>query len=143
MAKVRWKGIQFDSIFEKEIWEVVMGDDRWSYHTFTLPYTITYNTIYGNNYRTDHTYRPDFIEKQDGAPTMVWEAKGRFYTKESVNHTLKMSKLIQGGKYKFGMIIQNPDTKVLGRKKMTIPQWCEKHDITYITFNELRSRYER
>lgn len=141
MAKVRWKGIQFDSIFEKEIWEVVMHDERWSYHTFKLPYTISYNTIYGTAFKTDHTYTPDFIFKDSGT-SIIYEAKGRFYTKESVNHALKMSKLIQGGKYKFGMIIQHPSTKVLGRKKMTIPQWCEKHGIMYITFDQLKERYK-
>lgn len=141
MKKPVYNGIRFDSKLEMDIYKVVEKDPNWTYHGIKLNYRITYDMPNGAKFTTTHTYSPDFTELK-GKSTVYWEAKGRFYTQENIKSILRLSKLISGGSQRYGIILQNPDVKVLGRKNLTMAEWCDKHEIMYINFSQLKKRYE-
>lgn len=137
---VKYKGITFDSIFEREVYKLVELDKNWSYHTEKVPYTITYTVAPNYKYTTSHTYSPDFIFKA-GKQKQYIEAKGRFWTKEDIKKVQRMSQLLNNPYSSFWLLLQNPRTKVLGRKNLTMADWCNKYDINYLTYDDIKRKY--
>lgn len=140
MARCKWKGLNFDSKFERNLWKLKIDDPNWEYHNLKLDYSATYSSPKGGQYTTLHKYTPDFTEKQGkNKPLILWESKGRFRTREDANKCIRMNNIFNNDKYEYRMLLYSGTSKVLGSKKLTMSGWCEKNNIKYITFKDLLS----
>ena len=106
----------FRSKFEKEVALELRG---WQYEPMKLDYYVP------------RTYTPDFVYQD------VWvECKGYFRAGDVAKYLAINAECMDRG-LRFVFVLQDPKKKVRKGSKITMSEWCDKHDIPWFTLTNL------
>lgn len=106
----------FRSNFEAEVGTQLVG---WQYEPYQLAYKIAKN------------YTPDFVYGD-----VVVECKGYFRVGDVAKY-LAINEECKTRGLKFVFVLQDPKKRVRKGAKLTMSEWCEKHDIPWFTLDNL------
>ena len=107
---------RFRNEFEAEVGMQLVG---WSYEPTQLPYVVVKN------------YTPDFVYQD-----VVVECKGYFRVGDVAKY-LSINEECKRRGLRFVMVLYSPKKKVRKGAKLTMSEWCDKHDIPWFTLDTL------